>query len=146
MHSSEQAVEVAAALVMQEDATFRPEKHRARVYSECGMGPVFVDFYSDIGTYVVKRLRIKDGVVRGLSTFSESKCVTSSRHGPGMYVLDATGRVIGLLPYTFGPDGEVAGFGSMRLSPPHNLEFRLTPPVETTADSEVFLWHCHGAH
>jgi hypothetical protein len=39
VQSVEQAVEVAAALAMQEDATFRPDKHRAEVYREFGSFP-----------------------------------------------------------------------------------------------------------
>lgn len=114
MRSDEQAVEVAAALVMQEDATFRPDKHGAKVYRECGMTPLLVDFSSNTGIYVVKRLGITDqGVVRGPSTFAESDRVKSFRDGPGVYLLDRTGKVVALAQYLIGPDGEVAGVGSI---------------------------------
>jgi hypothetical protein len=120
VQSVEQAVEVAAALAMQEDATFRPDKHRAKVYRECGMVPLRVDFYSSVGTYVVKRIMITDqGVIQGPWAFTESDQVKSARNGPGMYLLNGKGKVIALLPYIFGPDGEVAGVSSM---PP------ITPP------------------
>jgi hypothetical protein len=114
LHSVEQAVEVAVALVMQEDATFRPNNHRAKVYRECSISPLCVDFYADIGTHVVKRVRITNqGAIRGPWTFTEGDRVASSRNGPGVFVLDRTGKVFALLPYIFGPDGEVAGVASM---------------------------------
>jgi len=114
VRSREQAVEVAAALVMQEDATFRPDKQRAKVYQGCGKSPICVDFYSDIGSYVVKRVVITErGVNPELSTFAEIDRVESVGSGRGMYVLDRTGKVIALLPYPIGPNGEVAGVGSI---------------------------------
>ena len=118
VRSLEQAVEVAAAVVMQEDATFRSDNYTAKVYRECGMSPLCVDFYPEIGNYLVKRVMITDqGAIRGPWTFTESDGVASSRNGPGVYVLNRTGKVIALLPYLFGPDGEVAGVGSMATVP-----------------------------
>ena len=109
--SYEKAVEIAAAVVMQEDATYQPEKHLAKVYRECSMAPLHVDFYSEDRAYVVKRVGFIHGAIRGPTTFAECDRVTSSRDGPGMYALDRTGKFIARLPYLFGPDGEVAGVG-----------------------------------
>ena len=86
------------------------------------MVPLRVDFYLDKRTYVVKRVKITDqGIIQGPWTFSESDKVTSARNGPGMYLLDRTGKFIARLPYLFGPDGEVAGVGSVppRPQPAH---------------------------
>ena len=112
--SKEQAVEIATALVMQEDPSFRPEKYKAKVYRECGMSPLVVDLYSDNEAYVAKRVRFTNqGAIEGPWTFESYQQVKSSRDGLGMYVLDRMGQVIGLAPYVIGPDGEIAGFASI---------------------------------
>ena len=111
--SYEQAVEVAAVVVMHDDSTYRPEKHLAKVYRECSRSPLSVDFYSEDRAYVLKRVGFMHGAIRGPTTFAESDRVTSPRDGPGMYALDRTGKFIARLPYLFGPDGEVAGVGSI---------------------------------
>jgi hypothetical protein len=99
---------------MHVDSTFHPELHRAKVYQECSRTPLLVDFYSDVGTHVAKRVGITgQGVIRGLATFTESDRVKSLGHGPGLYVLGRTGKVIALVPYLIGPDGEVADVGSI---------------------------------
>jgi hypothetical protein len=98
--SNEQAVEAAAALVMTEDARFRPDKHMARVYLECGGTPLLVDFSPDDATHVVKRVGITaQGGFRGPSTFSKADGVKSFRDGPGLYLLDRKGKVTGLVPW-----------------------------------------------
>ena len=98
IHSNEQAIEIATALVIQDDPSFRPERHKARIYQECGMSPVVVDLYSETDTDVVKRVYFtrRDGI-EGPETFECDQHVESSRYGPGMYVLDRTGKVIGLV-------------------------------------------------
>ena len=114
VRTDEQAVEVAVAVVMQDDATFQPEKHRARVYQECGRTPLTVDFYPEVGTYVAKRVRITaNGAIRGPWTFTQGDWVRSFRDGPGMYLLDRTGKVVALVPHIYGPDGEVADANSI---------------------------------
>jgi hypothetical protein len=109
LQSYEEAVEIAAAVVMEQDASFRPERHRAKIYRECSLSPLRVDFYSDTGEYVVKRLSFRDGSILGPSTYDESDRVKSSRDGMGMYLLDRTGRVVALAPYVFSDAGEVCG-------------------------------------
>src|SRR5262249_49336467 len=112
--SREQAVEIATALVMQEDPSFRPEVHKAKVYSECSMSPLTVDLHSETDTYVVKRIRFTSrGTIEGPWTFGSEQHVESSRSGPGMYVLDRAGKVIGLAPYVMTPDGEIAGLAAI---------------------------------
>jgi hypothetical protein len=82
------------------------------------MVPLRVVFYSDKRTYVVKRVKITDqGIIQGPWTFSESDKVTSARNGPGMYLLDRTGKFIALSPYLIGPDGEVVGVASIPAVP-----------------------------
>jgi hypothetical protein len=91
--SKEQAVEIATALVMQDDPSFRPEKYKAKVYRECGLCPLVVDLYSDMGPYVAKRVRFTNkGGIEGPWTFESHQQVKSSKDGLGMYVLDRTGR------------------------------------------------------
>jgi hypothetical protein len=78
--SSEKAVEIATALVMQDDPSFRPEKYKAKVYQECSMSPLSVDLYSDQDTYVVKRVRFtSSGTFEGPWTFGIDRHVVSSR-------------------------------------------------------------------
>src|SRR5262245_11436899 len=80
--SSEKAVETATAVVMQDDPSFRPEKHKAKVYQECSMSPLSVDLYSEQDTYVVKRVRFtSSGTVEGPWTFGSDRRVVSSRSG-----------------------------------------------------------------
>ena len=113
--SLEQSVESAAAPVIRQDAAFLPHEHRAKVYYECSMSPLSVDFYREGGRYVVKKVQfdyrgiIHRCVIHGPWTFAESDQVESNRNGQGMYELDRSGRVVGLLPYRFDGDGEVAG-------------------------------------
>jgi hypothetical protein len=112
LETDEQVVEFAVALVMQEDATFLPDKHRAKSYRVCG-SPLTVDFYPDMGACVVKRVKITDrGDFLGPFTFTVSDRVKSSRDGAGVYLLDRTGHVFAFSPNIIGIDGEVAGLGS----------------------------------
>jgi hypothetical protein len=112
--SREQAVEIATALVTQDDPSFRPEKHKAKVYQECSTSPLVVDLHSEMDTYVVRRVRFTSrGTIEGPWTFGSDQHVQSSRSGPGMYVLDRAGKVIGMAPYVFDSDGEVVGLASM---------------------------------
>ena len=109
----EQAVEIATALVVQEDPSFLPEKHKAKVYRECHLSPLSVDLYSETDMYVVKRVRFTSGgTIEGPYTFESDQHVESSRSGAGMYVLDQAGMVIGRAPYVFGRDGRIAGLAS----------------------------------
>jgi hypothetical protein len=115
----EQAVEIAIALVVQGDPSFRPEQHKAKVYQECSISPFVVDLYSEMDTYVVKRVRFTSrGTIEGPWTFECDQQVGSSRSGRGMYILDRAGKVIGLAPYVCGPDGEIAGLASIVPIPP----------------------------
>src|SRR5262249_29710734 len=118
--SSEKAVEIATALVMQDDPSFRAEKHKATIYRECSMSSLSVDLYSDQDTCVVKRVRFTcSGTVEGPWTFGSDRHVVSSRYGRGMYVLNRAGKVIGLAPYVIGPDGEPAGLAPIvPIAPP----------------------------
>jgi hypothetical protein len=112
--SVEQAVEIAAALVMQDDPSFSPEKHKAKVYRGCSRGPLVVDLYSEMDTYVVKQVlfTIKGDII-GPRTFGTHERVKSYLNGRGMYVLDRSGKVVGLAPYVIGPDGEIAGLAAI---------------------------------
>jgi hypothetical protein len=98
--NNEQAVEIASALVMQGDANYRPEKHKARVYRECQMTPMTVDFYPQDAAFVVKRVKLTDqGDRRGPWTFTQRDRVTSIRDGPGLYILDRLGKASRLVPW-----------------------------------------------
>ena len=113
VRTDEQAVEIAAALVMR-GCNLSARKHRAKVYQECGTTPLLVDFYPNVGTYVAKRVGITaNGAIRGPATFTQEEGVRSFRDGPGMYLLDRTAKVIALVPHIIGPDGEVADANSI---------------------------------
>ena len=74
--SWEQAVEIATALVIQDDPSFRPEKHKAKVCLECSRSPLSVDLCSDTDTYVVKRVRFTSrGTNEGPWTFTSGRLI-----------------------------------------------------------------------
>jgi hypothetical protein len=99
IRTNEEAVEAAATLGMRGDAAFRPEEHRARVFRECGMAALLVDFYPVGADRVVKRVGFTArGAFRGPSTYTRAEGVKSFRDGPGLYLLDRAGRVTGPVP------------------------------------------------
>jgi hypothetical protein len=95
VRSSRQAIRIATAHLRKVDATFRPEKHLARAYTQFGLVLWTVDFYPADGVYVVTRVRITSrGNIHGLASFGEDEQITSLKKSLPIFILDRDGAVL----------------------------------------------------